>query len=88
MDYCKGPVSTDFLIEANGKRIALECRFNVQRDLERAAITAKLLRVELGCDPIITVVPFDISDSLSEISDFMTATPGEAVKIIHAIQHD
>lgn len=87
-DYCKGAVSTDFLVEANGKRIALECRFNVQRDLERTAITAKLLRVELGCDPIITVVPFDISDSLSERSDFETATPGEAVKMIHEIQHD
>lgn len=87
-DYCEGIYSTDFLIERGGKRIAVECKANVERDLERAAMTAKLLRVELGCDPIITVVPFDISDSLSERSEFVTATPGEAVKMIHSIQHD
>jgi len=81
-DYCKGAVSTDFLIERGGKRIALECRFNVQRDFERAVLTAKVIREELGCELVITVTPFDISDTVQAGSDFTTATPGEAVELL------
>lgn len=58
-DYCKGPVSTDFLIERDGKRIALECKFNVLRDIERTALTASFLEKELVCDEVLTVVPFE-----------------------------
>jgi len=79
-DYCKGAISTDFLIEANGQRIALECRFNVHRDLERAVITAKVLREALGCNTVITVTPFDISDTAPKESGFVTATPSEAIE--------
>ena len=81
-DYCKGATSTDFLIERGGKRIALECRFNVQRDFERAVLTAKVLREELGCDSVITVTPFDVSDTVPAGSDFVSATPGEAVELL------
>lgn len=81
-DYCKGAVSTDFLIERDGKRIALECRFNVQRDFERAVLTAKVLREALGCDSVITVTPFDVSDTVPAGSDFVSATPGEAVELL------
>lgn len=86
-DYCKGVTSTDFLVEQNGKRIAMECRFNVQRDLERAVMTAKVLQKELDCNQVITVTPFDITDTLTEGSDFATATPGEAIEILNAIRH-
>lgn len=79
MDYCKGTVSTDFLVKAGGKRIALECRFNVQRDFERAVITAKLLREALDCNKVITVVPFDLSDNEQLPSGFTVVTPGELV---------
>ncbi len=81
-DYCKGAVSTDFLIERGGQRIALECRFNVQRDFERAVLTAKVLREALGCDSVITVTPFDVSDTVPAGSDFVSATPGEAVELL------
>jgi len=81
-DYCKGPVSTDFLIERDGQRIALECRFNVQRDLERAVLTANFLKKELGCNMVITVTPFDVSDTLPAENDFVSATPGEAVELL------
>lgn len=81
-DYCKGPVSTDFLIERDGKRIALECRFNVQRDFDRAVLTAKVLREELVCDSVITVTPFDVSDTIPAESDFVSATPGETLELM------
>jgi len=81
-DYCKGAISTDFLIEANGQRIALECRFNVQRDLDRAVITAKVLREALVCDTVITVTPFDISDTAPKVSGFVTATPSDAIELM------
>jgi transcriptional regulator with XRE-family HTH domain len=78
-DYCERIYSTDFLIERNGNRIALECRFNVQRDFERAVVTAKVLRQELGCCMVITVTPFDVSDTIGAEHDFVLATPSEAV---------
>ena len=81
-DYCKGPVSTDFLIERDGRRIALECRFNVQRDFDRAVLTAKLLQEELVCDSVITVTPFDVSDTIPAGSDFVSATPGETLELM------
>lgn len=58
-DYCKGPVSTDFLIERENLRIALECKFNVLRDIERTALTASFLKKELTCNEVLAVVPFD-----------------------------
>ena len=86
-DYCKGAISTDFLIETNGKRIALVCRFNVQRDLERAVITAKVLREALGCDTVITVTPFDISEGAPEAGDFLMATPSEVIDLLRKDLH-
>lgn len=57
-DYCEGIVSTDFLIERDGKRIALECKFNVHRDLEKTRITAGIIRDRLKCEMVFVVVPF------------------------------
>ena len=48
-DYCEGIYSTDFLIEKDGKRIALECKANVERDLEKTLALADLLIQQLGC---------------------------------------
>ena len=85
-DYCKGPFSTDFLIERGGQRIALECRFNVQRDFERAILSAKVIREELRCDSVVTVTPFDISDTMPVGSDFVSATPGEVVELLRKVK--
>lgn len=84
-DYCKGAVSTDFLIERGGQRIALECRFNVQRDFERAVLTARVIRDELGCVSVITVTPFDVSDTVPAGSDFVSATPSETVELLRKV---
>ncbi|KAF0094276.1 MAG: hypothetical protein E1N59_1992 [Puniceicoccaceae bacterium 5H] len=57
-DYCEGLVSTDFLIERDGERIALECKFNVHRDLEKTRVTAGIIRDRLRCEMVFVVVPF------------------------------
>ena len=75
MDFCQGAISTDFLIERGGKRIALECRFNVLRDMERAVLTASFLREGLSCEEVITVIPFsnenDLTISIVPLSDLV-----------------
>lgn len=82
VDYCRGAISTDFLIERDGKRIALECRFNVHRDIERALLTAKVLRQENLCDKVITVTPFDISETLPRSSESLVATSSEVIQLL------
>ena len=48
-DFCEGIFSTDFLIKKDGKRIALECKANVERDMEKTLALADLLIQQLGC---------------------------------------
>jgi len=56
-DYCEGIYSTDFLIEKNGKRIALECKANLERDFEKAIAISELLRQNIKCQTLI-VTPY------------------------------
>jgi transcriptional regulator with XRE-family HTH domain len=57
-DYCEGIYSTDFLIEKDGKRIALECKANAGRDPEKTLAMAELLKEGLGCERVVIVVPY------------------------------
>ena len=57
VDYTQGIYSTDFLIHTDSKRIALECKANVGRDLERSAAMCEVIEQNLKCEVII-VVPF------------------------------
>lgn len=57
-DHCEGIYSTDFLIEYDGQRIALECKYNVRRDMEKSLIVAQLLRERLDCNQVSVIVPF------------------------------
>ncbi len=56
-DYCEGPYSTDFLIEKDGKRIALECKSNVGRDYEKTVAQAELICEKFQCQTCV-VVPY------------------------------
>lgn len=56
-EYTQGSVTTDFLLEVEGKRIALECRANVKRDLEKSLVSARIIRDELKCDTVFILVP-------------------------------
>ena len=62
-DYCQGPYSTDFLIEHNGQRIALECKSNVGRDLEKTQMICQTLKEAFGCEQVVIVVPFSEDES-------------------------
>jgi hypothetical protein len=53
-DYCEGLVSTDFLIERDGKRVAPECKFNVHRDLGWKARTQAELALMTDLFPLLT----------------------------------
>lgn len=70
-DYAEKLIVTDFLVELNGKRIALECKFNLHRDIEKTVISARLIREQFGCDMVLVIVPFDdvsITEKLSSES--------------------
>lgn len=70
-DYCEGLVSTDFLIGRDSKRIALECKFNIHRDLEKTRIIADLLSENLKVESVLIVVPYAM-DSVTKKSSGLT----------------
>lgn len=81
VDYCEGIYVTDFLIEHDGKRIALECKFNVQRDMSKAYTIAKLLKNQLSCQSTFVVVPYtDESDEpVKDRDGVLTVSPSELI---------
>lgn len=56
-DYCEGIYSTDFLIEKDSKKIALECKANIERDIEKAVAQADMVMCKLGCTTFV-VAPY------------------------------
>lgn len=81
-DYAESVFVTDFLIEQDGKRVALECKFNVHRDFEKTGTIAKLLKENLKIDSILIVVPYGMDSvtkepsgltivELSELAEFL-----------------
>ena len=57
-DVTEKLIVTDFLLELGERRIALECKFNLHRDMEKSLISARLIREQFGCDRVFIVVPF------------------------------
>ena len=76
-DFCEGIYSTDFLIEKDGGRIALECKANVGRDIEKSAMMAEILRKGLKCETVYTVVPF--KHGYADIVEHKLTVPGFVV---------
>lgn len=84
-DVCDGIASADFLIERDGKRIAIECKFNVSRDFDKTVGIARLLREMLRCHRVIIVVPFvgSFADSAGSTTEaILVCTPVEAARAI------
>ena len=67
-DYCDGAYSTDFLIEHDGKRIALECKSNLGRDTEKTEAICDLLAKQLNAN-------FIVADNYIILSDLGSAKP-------------
>lgn len=57
-DYCEGIYSTDFLIEKDGKRIAVECKADVGRDLEKTFAICEQLKAHFHSVRVLIVVPY------------------------------
>ena len=72
----KGNVVTDFLIRGE-KCIAIECKFNVNRDWEREIGTVILLKQNLPCHEVLIVVPFH--NTLSMQSARQLSLSGDSV---------
>lgn len=83
-DYTEGVFVTDFLIQQDGKRVALECKFNVHRDFEKTGNIAELLKENLKIDAVLIVVPYGMDSvtkessrltivELSELAEFLIA---------------
>ena len=70
-DYAEGVFVTDFLIQQDGKRVALECKFNVHRDFEKTGTIAELLKENLKIDSVLIVVPYGM-DSVTKESSGLT----------------
>lgn len=68
-DFCDGIFATDFLVEHSGKRFALECKFNVQRDLSKTFTIAGLLKENLNCDAVLIVAPYIEGDGDGAVSN-------------------
>lgn len=58
-DYRNDPFICDFLVESKGHRIAIDCKYNVNRDWDRTYATVKLLRENLPCDKAVIVIPYE-----------------------------
>lgn len=81
-DYAEGVFVTDFLIEQDSQRVALECKFNVHRDFEKTGTIAELLKENLKIDSVLIVVPYGMDSvtmessgltivELSELAEFL-----------------
>lgn len=84
-DVCEGIASVDFLIERGGKRVAVECKFNVARDFEKTVGIAHRLYDLLRCDCTVIVVPFVDSyadEALASAPRVVVKTPAELVAFL------
>ena len=57
-EFCEGIYVTDFLVEHKNRRYALECKFNLQRDMDKTIRIAGMLKDRLGCYRSFIVVPY------------------------------
>lgn len=88
-DVTEKLIVTDFLLELGERRIALECKFNLHRDMEKSLISARLIREQFNCDRVFIVVPFyeegDVNDleheeeicilALQDLADVLDSQP-------------
>lgn len=58
-DFRADPFICDFLVENVARRVAVECKYNVNRDWDRTYATVKLLKENLPCDEVVIAVPYE-----------------------------
>lgn len=55
--YRRDPYICDFYLPGP-PRIAIDCKFNVNRDWDRTVATVRVLKEQMGCDRVIIAVPY------------------------------
>lgn len=60
--YRRDPYICDFYLPGPPS-IAIECKFNVNRDWDRTVATVRLLKEQMGCDMVFVVIPYGNQDS-------------------------
>lgn len=58
-DYRVDPFICDFMLSIRGRRVAIDCKYNVNRDWDRTYATVKLLRDHLPCEEVIIAIPYE-----------------------------
>lgn len=58
-DFRNDPFICDFLLDLAGRRVAIDCKYNVNRDWDRTYATVKLLREQLPCDEVVIAIPYE-----------------------------
>ena len=58
-DFRNDPFICDFMLELQGRRVAIDCKYNVNRDWDRTYATVKLLRENLPCDEVVIAIPYE-----------------------------
>lgn len=82
-DYAEGVFVTDFLVEHDGQRIALECKFNVHRDFEKTGTIAELLKENLKIDSVLIVVPYAMDSVTNESSGLTIVELSELAEFLN-----
>ena len=49
----------DFLVQLRGRKIAIDCKYNVNRDWDRTYATVRLFRDHLPCDEVVIAIPHE-----------------------------
>ncbi len=58
-DFRNDPFICDFMLDLHERRIAIDCKYNVNRDWDRTYATVKLLRENLPCDEVVIAIPYE-----------------------------
>ena len=58
-DFCADPFICDFMLKLGERKVALDCKYNVNRDWDRTYATVKLLLENMPCDEVIIVIPYE-----------------------------
>ena len=66
--YRQDPFICDFYLPGP-PRIALDCKFNVNRDWDRSVASVKLMYEHLPVDEVLVVVPYENEISLAAVAD-------------------
>ncbi len=80
--YCENPFICDFYI-FGPPRIALDCKFNVNRDWERTIATTKLIFDNLPVDEVLIVIPYE--NEVSKTSKGELEEHGGVVVVVSAL---